>query len=647
MKTMPGGESAVGGGAGGPGQALRLARSARGALALRPGADIWHKPALSVVITLALPEVALLLAGRLDLAFYVTAGGLCALYAHGQPYAARARTLAWVVLGMLLSTAVALTTAALTDSTAVRVAVAALLAAVHKTVCDATRIGPPANVIFTFVAASAAFLPQRLADIPAHLALGALGGAIAWLVCMAPALVRPHGPERIAVARALEATARLLRANGSRHDTAAAADAARRSLRMAGPGPHLTGLGLLLIRAESAAANPAVHRDRAERFREWAHDLRKGRSLPETGPAHAAEAPEPTGADTGTEARAASGPRAALRAFAPDSPLLPVAARVALGGALAGWASMALGVDRPYWAVVTATAVFAANTTMSWHRGLQRALGNLLGVLLFTALVPLTSTGRAALVAVALACQFATEATIARNYWLGSLFVTPMAMIMVQFMRRRTRPAADHRPLARHLRRRRRSACWSASSSRTAAPAGRVETALAHVDAAVTAPVPSRERLAVTLLELREAADTMRRRVVERGPPAGADRRRRAARAPDPGRADRAVRTGRDNGRRTGRRTGLLAGPGTVMARTIKHSRGAWEREGIDAWRTRHTPQARQAPRAPRTPSRPCCANGSRGTPAWTSPRWPSSDGSTAAPPCSSRSRTPRWAARA
>jgi hypothetical protein len=507
MKTMPGGEAAVGGGAGGPGRALRLARSARGALALRPGADIWHKPALSVVITLAVPEVALLLAGRLDLAFYVTAGGLCALYAHGQPYAARARTLAWVVLGMLLSTAVALTTAALTDSTAVRVVVAALLAAVHKTVCDATRIGPPANVIFTFVAASAAFLPQRLADIPAHLALGALGGAIAWLVCMAPALVRPHGPERIAVARALEAAARLLRANGSRHDAAAAADAARRSLRMAGPGPHLTGLGLLLVSAESAAAAPVAHRDRAERFREWAHDLRKGRSLPETGPAHADEAPEPTGADTGTEARAASGLRAALRAFAPGSPLLPVAARVALGGALAGWASMALGVDRPYWAVVTATAVFAANTTMSWHRGLQRALGNLLGVLLFTALVPLTSTGRAALVAVALACQFATEATIARNYWLGSLFVTPMAMIMVQF--------AGAEPARQLITDRWLDTCVGVAAGLLVCflvpnrrAAGRVETALAHVDAAVTAPVPSRERLAVTLLELREAADT-------------------------------------------------------------------------------------------------------------------------------------------
>ncbi|WP_206305591.1 FUSC family protein [Actinacidiphila soli] len=166
---------------------------------------------------------------------------------------------------------------------------------------------------------------------------------------------------------------------------------------------------------------------------------------------------------------------------------------------------MALGVDRPYWAVVTAAAVFQANTTLSWHRALQRALGNLLGVLLFTALVPLTSTGHAALVAVALACQFGAEATIARNYWLGTVFVTPMAMIMVQF--------AGPQPVGRLITDRWLDtlvgvaaglpACYLVPNRRAS---GRVDTALARLDDAVAAG--SRDRLAVALLELREAADT-------------------------------------------------------------------------------------------------------------------------------------------
>lgn len=93
---------------------------------------------------------------------------MCALYAHGLPYTARARTMVWVVLGMVASVAVALTAAALVESAALLVLLASLLAAAHKVACDATRIGPPGNLIFTFIAASSFFAPQRLADVPFH-----------------------------------------------------------------------------------------------------------------------------------------------------------------------------------------------------------------------------------------------------------------------------------------------------------------------------------------------------------------------------------------------------------------------------------------------------------------------------------------------
>ena len=83
------------------------------------------------------------------------------------------------------------------------------------------------------------------------------------------------------------------------------------------------------------------------------------------------------------------GVRAVLARLAPGSPLLPIGARVAAGCVLAGWASMAVGVGHPYWAVVTAASIYQANTTLSWQRALQRTLGNLLGLLLYTALLPL------------------------------------------------------------------------------------------------------------------------------------------------------------------------------------------------------------------------------------------------------------------
>nr|WSX23915.1 FUSC family protein [Streptomyces tubercidicus] len=470
---------------------------------MRRPVDIWHKPAVSALVALAVPDLALYGLGRLDLILYTSAGAMCALYAHGLPYAARARTLPWVVVGMVASLGVALSAASLIASTALLVVCASLVAAVHKMVCDATRIGPPGNVILTFIAASAFFVPQRLGQVPLHLALALGTGALAWLVCMAPALVRPRGPERIVVARALEAAAGLLRTEAgtgggapvgvthARHTAAAAVNAAWHTLflvpaRTPAASAARAGLERLLVRAESVlgatghaaldevAAEPAPYEARltgagaeaglgaeaeADRLVGWARELRSGRPLPvvtlSTAQADelAGVAAEPAGiaAETASVTEKSAGVvaeapaprrrapgrprglRAVLTRLAPGSPLLPIGARVAVGCVLAGWASMGVGVGHPYWAVVSAASIYQANTTLSWQRALQRTLGNLLGLLLYTALLPLVHLGPLAMIALALACQFGAEAGITRNYWLGSVCVTPMALLLTEF----------------------------------------------------------------------------------------------------------------------------------------------------------------------------------------------------------------------
>ncbi len=178
-----------------------------GVLRPRRPSDIWFKPALSSVVSLAPPNLTLLALGRLDLAMYTMAGSMCALYAHNRPYAARARALVWVILGMVGGLAAALVAASLTDSALVLVTVGALLAAVQKVLCDATRIGPPGNVVLSFISSAALFVPQTLGQIPGHIGLALAAGVWAWIVGMAPGLLRPHGPERRATAGALRAAA--------------------------------------------------------------------------------------------------------------------------------------------------------------------------------------------------------------------------------------------------------------------------------------------------------------------------------------------------------------------------------------------------------------------------------------------------------
>ncbi|MFC8347192.1 FUSC family protein [Streptomyces sp. NPDC057280] len=393
-----------------------------GVLRLGRPSDIWFKPALSVVAAVAPPNLTLLALDRLDLAMYTMAGSLCALYAHNRPYAARARALAWVVLGMVGGLAVSLVTASLTTDAAVLVAVGALLAAVQKALCDATRVGPPGNVVLTFITSASLFAPQTLAQVPGHLALALAAGAWAWIIGMAPGLVRPHGPERRATAHALNATATHVEQDDPRTRAAAAAaiQAAWQTLLSAGARTATRrALDRLVVRAEVALAAPADTDPR--RLRAWARDLRGNGPVP---------APADHGELLGVDAELAVPATPLWRRL---GPLTPLALRTAVGCALAGYASLALGVGRPYWALVTAASLYQANLTLTWSRGVQRVVGNLAGVLLFAAAVPLAHLGPAALVLVCVAFNFGAEALISRNYWLGSVCVTPMALLITEF----------------------------------------------------------------------------------------------------------------------------------------------------------------------------------------------------------------------
>ncbi|WP_406129956.1 FUSC family protein [Streptomyces sp. NBC_00989] len=413
-----------------------------GVLRLGRPSDIWFKPALSAVASVAPPNLTLLALGRLDLAMYTMAGSLCALYAHNKPYAARARALVWVVLGMIAGLAVALVTASLTTNAVVLVTVGAALAAVQKGLCDATRIGPPGNVVLTFISSASLFAPQTLDQVPGHLALAAAAGAWAWLVGMAPVLVRPHGPERRATAGALNAAATYAAPQGTekshararadddhpraRAIAAAAVHAAWQSLLATGVRtPPRRALERLLVRAEVALAAPADADP--ERLRAWARELRGRGPVPQT------DVPAGAVAELlGVDAELAAPARPLGTRL---GPLTPLVLRTALGCALAGYVSLALGVGRPYWALVTAASLYQANITLTWGRGVQRVVGNLAGVLVFAVVAPLAHAHPAALVLCCLAFNFGAEALIGRNYWLGSVCVTPMALLITEFAR--------------------------------------------------------------------------------------------------------------------------------------------------------------------------------------------------------------------
>lgn len=483
--------------------------------------DIWFKPALSVVAATALPALSLLVLGRLDLAMYPIAGAMSALYCHHRPYAARCQTLVWVVLGMVGGLAVALLTAALTTNAAVLVGVGALMAALQKAVCDATRIGPPASVVLTFISSTALFLPQTPAQVPGHVGLALLGGVWAWLVCMAPGLLRPHGPERRATAHALDTVAGYVAVSGTaevrvkaRAAAAAAVHAAWQCMPAAGARGDLTRRSLRRLVACAEVAVTVPGDADPERLQAWARNLRASGPVPDVC------LPVPDGEELlDVNAETTASPRAAW--WSRHNLLAPLAVRTGIGCALAGYASLALGIGRPYWALVTAASLYQANLTLTRRRAAERVVGNLIGVLAFAAVVPVAHLHPAALVLCFLAFCFAAAALIGPNYWLHTVCVTPMALLITEFARVQdsvqliTGRIAD--TLVGTL------VGFAAALAVTNRRAGErlehaltaVEDAHAHTAALLAEPDPvpgalnaARRRLGAALVELRASADT-------------------------------------------------------------------------------------------------------------------------------------------
>ena len=97
---------------------------------------------------------------------------------------------------------------------------------------------------------------------------------------------------------------------------------------------------------------------------------------------------------------------------------------------VAGLLSVALGVQSPYWAMVSAVVpVVGTATAGQLVRAGHRLLGTLVGVGL-AALLLAWQPGVAALIVAFGVLQFATELLIVRNYGLALVFITPMALGM-------------------------------------------------------------------------------------------------------------------------------------------------------------------------------------------------------------------------
>ncbi|WP_259338639.1 FUSC family protein [Clavibacter phaseoli] len=101
-----------------------------------------------------------------------------------------------------------------------------------------------------------------------------------------------------------------------------------------------------------------------------------------------------------------------------------------VGALVAGAIAVALGLGHHYWAVVTLVAVLpVVRGPLSFTRVAHRVLGTLAGSVVAAGILALHLPAPA-VIAVAVACQFAAELAVGRHYGVALVFITPLALVM-------------------------------------------------------------------------------------------------------------------------------------------------------------------------------------------------------------------------
>lgn len=380
---------------------------------------------------------------------------------------------------------------------AVTVAAMALVAAAAKFACDAARLRGLGAVLLLFAFAVAAYGSTDPTDVGVQTALAATGAAVAWALAVLGWFVHPDRPQRLVVAAALRELADLWEAAGAgagrglvRHRATAAVLQAYRTLGVMPPtGAERGGRGDTCLRLTdlawalligSARRAPDDPRGPARNLRRQADLLvsrrrRLPRMLPElavlaptassraaslptardtAAPGSAPEtvpdtgpSPSPAAASSSSSTRLPdTSPRAAEAratelvtgrghgAAARTAVLLVPALRMLLGTGLAGAAALPLGLGHGYWAAISAAAVLhSVNVRTAAQRAVQRTLGTMAGLLIALGVLA-TRPEPVVLTLVIVVLEFLLEYVVARNYGLGVVFLTPLALLLTDLV---------------------------------------------------------------------------------------------------------------------------------------------------------------------------------------------------------------------
>ncbi|WP_033289530.1 FUSC family protein [Amycolatopsis jejuensis] len=387
-----------------PEQLPRVARFRTLLFALPPVGRRW--PAgVRAGLAVAIPGIALVLAGAPGAALFVTLGTFAVLFGEGRPYRVRAGVVATAGAGLLLAAAVGAGVGMAVPPGLVSVLVVSVVAVLATYVVDALRLGPPGPLFFALACAGAQAAVEAGARPLAVLGCAAAGVASSVVVSMAGVLADRSKPERMAVERAVRAIDAFVAADHptaeTRHAAGAALSAAWTALHEAGHPRRGTEPGLV-------ATLVAAHRRFTDASPDDSFELPPGKlPLPRPG--------------IGYRLRRA----VSLRSHAAVTAL-----RAGAGCVVAGELAVLAGIGRPHWAVLSALVVLqqGVDRRRANVRALHRFAGTVAGLVLFGLVMMLSPSG-VVLILILAVLQFCVELVVPRNYAVATVAITPLALL--------------------------------------------------------------------------------------------------------------------------------------------------------------------------------------------------------------------------
>lgn len=414
----------------------RVQHSVR-ALAHSVSPSAWHDvvemrradPTVAIAIRVGLATLIALVGGGLlgysEVAGFAALGSLCCAFLRHEPYPRMAGKLACIGACVVAYTFAGAVLGALGLSIWLQIAVLSVAAGLAYLFLSAFRMTGPGPVILIFAAAGAAGFAHTGSDVRIATAAAAMGALVGWIVALLPALWNPHGPARVAVARALAATAALETEGEAAVSAArAAATRAREVIALGSRRDSHTAELLALVGAAEAVIDSGPHDTFAGRradFVRFEAELRKTRPTIDIPREDISAVPD------------LERPRGFVREGAlllRDRALFIGACRVLAASALAGGFAAVVGLEHPLWATMGAMAALqGVNYRHTVARAIQRLLGNVVGALIAAAVLVL-DLGYWPVVAVIVLLQTITELFVTRNYAVASIFVTAMALLL-------------------------------------------------------------------------------------------------------------------------------------------------------------------------------------------------------------------------